>query len=108
MENKVLVITPVSHITGVKDILESFSEVTYLEEATYQEVKDKIANFDAVFTNPNKSEVFLDKTIIDKGFNLKCICTASTGTNHIDKEYALERGLPIISLTEEESGCSMQ
>jgi len=101
MENKVLVITPVSHINGVKDILESFSEVTYLEEATYQEVKKEIANFDAVFTNPNKSEVFLDQTIIDKGINLKCICTASTGTNHIDKEYALEKGLPIISLTEE-------
>ena len=101
METKVLVITPISHIKGVKEILESFSEVTYLEEATYQEVKDRISGFDAVFTNPNKSEVYLDKNIIDKGESLKCICTASTGTNHIDKEYSSAKGLPVISLTEE-------
>ena len=101
MENKVLVITPVSHINGVKEILESFSEVTYLEEATYQEVKEKITDFDAVFTNPNKSKVFIGPELIDVAKNLKVICTASTGTNHIDKDYASKTGLPILALTEE-------
>mgnify|MGYP006133931279 CR=1 FL=1 len=101
MDNKVLVITPVSHINGIKEILESFSEVTYLEEATYQEVKEKITDFDAIFTNPNKSKVFIGPELMDAAKNLKVICTASTGTNHIDKDYAIQKGLPILSLTEE-------
>ena len=101
MENKVLVITPVSHINGVKEILESFSEVTYLEEATYQEVKEKITDFDAVFTNPNKSKVFIGPEILDSASKLKVIATASTGTNHIDKAYATKMNIEVLSLTEE-------
>ena len=36
---------------------------------------------------------FIDKDIMDKGENLKAIFVGSTGTNHIDKEYAKEKGL---------------
>ncbi len=38
---------------------------------------------------------FIDKDIMDKGENLKAIFVGSTGTNHIDKEYAKEKGIEI-------------
>jgi D-3-phosphoglycerate dehydrogenase len=65
------------------------------------EVITEIATYDAIFTNPNKSKVFIGKEILDAAKNLKVICTASTGTNHIDKVYAAQLGLPILALTEE-------
>ena len=101
MQPRVLVITPVDHIKGVNEILESFADVTYLEDPSQEEVLNLIEAYDSIFTNPNKSKVFLGADLLTKGKSLKVICTASTGTNHIDKEYAAKQKLPIISLTEE-------
>ena len=100
-EYKILVITPVRHIIGVPEILESTGEVTYMEDPSKEEVISVIDAYDAIFTNPNKSKVFIGKDILDVANKLKVICTASTGTNHIDKLYVEELGLPILSLTEE-------
>jgi len=101
MKPKVLVITPVQHINGVKEILESFAEVTFLEDPSLEEVVEIIGSYDSIYTNPNKSKVFIGPELIDAAKNLKVICTASTGTNHIDKDYASKKGLPILALTEE-------
>jgi D-3-phosphoglycerate dehydrogenase len=54
-----------------------------------------------MFTNPNKSKVFIGQKVLNATKTLKVICTASTGTNHIDKSYAAKLKLPILSLTEE-------
>jgi len=98
---KILVITPVRHITGVATMLESIGVVTYLDDPSSTEVIAVIGAYDAIYTNPNKSKVFIGKEVIDAGSKLKVICTASTGTNHIDKTYVAEKGLPILALTEE-------
>ena len=98
---KILVITPVRHITGVAEILQSIGDVTYLDDPSVKSVINEIASYDAIFTNPNKSKVFIGKEVLDAAKSLKVICTASTGTNHIDKDYASELGLPILALTEE-------
>ncbi len=98
---KILVITPVKHIAGLCNILETTGDVTYLDDPSAEEVIEKIGDYDTIFTNPNKSKVFIGKEVIDAAVNLKVICTASTGTNHIDKVYAKERKLPILALTEE-------
>lgn len=97
----ILVITPVKHIAGVAEILESIGQVTYMDDPSLSEVVACIAKYDAIYTNPNKSKVYIGKEVIDSAKNLRVICTASTGTNHIDKLYAAERGLPILALTEE-------
>jgi len=47
MKPKVLVITPVQHIAGVQDILESFSEVTFLEDPSLDEVIEIIEAYDS-------------------------------------------------------------
>ena len=101
MKPKILVITPVHHIRGVVDILESFGDVVYLDDPSWDEVLEVIADYDAIYTNPNKSKVFIDSRLINTGKNLKVICTASTGTNHIDKICAAKKNVAVIALTEE-------
>lgn len=98
---KILVITPVGHIAGVRQILESFGDVTYLDDPSHDEVCSRISDYDAIFTNPNKSKVYIGEDLIRVASTLKVICTASTGTNHIDKDTANQFQVKIISLTEE-------
>jgi phosphoglycerate dehydrogenase-like enzyme len=98
---RILVITPVRHIAGVAQSLESIGSVTYLDDPSAAEVMAVIGDYDAIYTNPNKSKVFISRQLLDEARRLKVICTASTGTNHIDKAFAAERGLPILALTEE-------
>jgi len=101
MNYKILVITPIRHIKGVQEILESIGEVKYVDDPTPSEVISIISSYNAIYTNPNKSKVFIGKELLDAAKNLNVICTASTGTNHIDKDYVAKLGLPILSLTEE-------
>lgn len=98
---KILVITPVRHILGVPEILEIIGHVTYMDDPSSAEVLAVINQFDAIYTNPNKSKVFIGEELMNAATNLKVICTASTGTNHIDKKFAAKKGLPILALTEE-------
>jgi len=98
---KILVITPVRHINGVDISLEKIGNVTYMDDPSLEEVLEIIQDFDAIFTNPNKSKVFIGKELLDAAKKLKVVCTASTGTNHIDKAYAYENDIKILSLTEE-------
>ena len=71
MKPKVLVITPVKHINGVREVLESFAEVTYLEDPSLQEVIEIIEPYDSIFTNPNKSKVFIGSELINAAKNGK-------------------------------------
>ena len=101
MQPKILVITPVRHIAGLVEILDATGKVTYLDDPTPAEVLAIITDYDAIFTNPNKSKVYIGPELIEAAKNLKVICTASTGTNHIDVSFAKRKGLPILALTEE-------
>ena len=101
IQYRILVITPVKHIQGVVETLETIGIVEYLDDPTLDEVISVIKDYDAIYTNPNKSKVFIGKDLVDAAEKLKVICTASTGTNHIDKEYVKNKKIPIIALTEE-------
>ena len=43
----------------------------------------------------------IDKEVIDKASNLKMIATATTGTDHIDLEYADSKNIAVVSLKDE-------
>jgi phosphoglycerate dehydrogenase-like enzyme len=101
MKPNILVITPVHHIKGVVETIESIGNVTYLDDPTPQEVIEILPGKNAIYTNPNKSDVFIGAEIMDAAADLMVICTASTGTNHIDKVYAAQKNIPVLSLTEE-------
>lgn len=101
MKPKVLVITPITHIENAVDRLNNIFNVDYLPDPTKEQVMSIIHNYDAIFTNPNKSKIFIGKSLIKKASSLKSICTASTGTNHIDVQYAKKNQISILSLTNE-------
>lgn len=101
MKFKILVITPIKHIKGLETKLKKKSSVTILNDPSLSEVKKIISKFDAIYTNPNKSKIYIGKEIIDKAKDLKFISTASTGTNHIDINYAKKKNIKIISLTKD-------
>lgn len=98
---KLLVITPIKHIANLAIYLEKNFIVDYLDDPSQADLKKIIHAYDAIYTNPNKSKVFLGEDILQVAKKLKVICTASTGTNHIDKNYSAQNSIKIISLTEE-------
>ncbi len=101
MRPKILVITPVKHIKGVVKILESAGDVTYMDDPSLDDVVHVVQGYDALYTNPNRSNVFISKELMEASSNLKVICTASTGTNHIDMDYAQRKGIAVLSLSEQ-------
>lgn len=102
IKKSILFITPVKHIRG---FLEIFSELNINlihcpTPFSYDDLpKDK--SIVAIFTNPNKSNIFIDKEILKIYPDLKVITTASTGTVHINKEAFAKQKIPIISITNE-------
>ncbi len=102
MKNKILIITPIEHLKNVKDILLSISnsEIVFLPNCKINDI-DKHKDSFAIFTNPNKSNIYLGRKTLSSFKKLKIICTASTGTIHIDKSFCSDNKIEIISLTEE-------
>ena len=99
MKPKILVITPTKHIRGFNKNLRKLGNVSYLEDPSFEELVKNIKDVDAIFTNPNKTKIYLDKKIFKFAKKLRIICTASTGTNHINQKHTSELGIKVISLT---------
>ena len=99
MQNKILIITPVKHIKGLLNKLKKIGKIKMIENisnAQFINIKDE---YNALFTNPNKSKIFLGEKNLKKLSKLKVICTASTGTNHIDLDYCKKKNIKVISIT---------
>lgn len=98
---KLLVITPIKKINLLKQKLKKNATVKIITDPTENYLKEIIHNYDIVFTNPNKSKIFFGKNLIELAKKLKVLCTASTGTTHIDKKILREKKIKLISLTKE-------
>ena len=98
---KIICITPVTHLDGIVDKLESFGEVHYFQNINKDTLVKKIDehNYDVIFCNPNKQTFILDGEVL-KNFD-GTILTASTGLNHIDIEYCRENKINVLSHTED-------
>lgn len=98
-KRRILIITPVDHLDGfLNRIKQNFTIIKYIKEPSFFDTIKNISNVDYIFTNPNMSKFKINKEIIDKAKKLKCICTASTGTNHIDLNYAKKKKIKVLSL----------
>ena len=98
-KRKLLITTPVDHLDGfLEKAKKNFEIVKYFKNPTIKDVLKNIKHSNYIFTNPNMSKFKIDKEIIDAGKKLKCICTASTGTNHIDMNYASKKNIKVLSL----------
>lgn len=100
-KKRLLIITPINEIRGLKKLLSKYFSLTIVEDPDEKKFIKLIPDYYAVYTNPNKSKIYLGKKVLSLGKKLKIICTASTGTNHIDKVYARLNKIKIISLTKE-------
>lgn len=98
---EILVITPISHLPGVEETLSSVGTVTVKDTQGLPDLSDYLSNTEAIFTNPNKASFFLGAEVFDQAPELRVICTASTGTNHIDLEAAASRQIDVLSLADE-------
>ena len=79
------------------DILNKSGDVKY-ENPSQERFLEFIPQFDAYFAS---LEVLVDRAALDRAKNLKVIATPSTGTDHLDMEYASERGITVLSLKED-------
>tara|TARA_Y100000310_G_C20699321_1_gene828241 strand:- start:1727 stop:2653 length:927 start_codon:yes stop_codon:yes gene_type:complete len=83
---------------GAKKILEKIGDVEYRILSQY-ELKDAIKDYEAIIIGIG---LRLDKESIDVASKLKFIATATTGTDHVEFEYAKEKGVKVLSLQNED------
>ena len=98
MKKRLLVMTPISHIAGLERLLKKYFKLDKIENPSNKQIFKIIQNYEIIFTNPNMSKVFLSQELLQKAKKLETICTASTGTNHIDLSYAYKKKIKILSL----------
>ena len=94
---KILCLTPIKHLNGICEKLESFGKVDYRTEL--KNINFDLSNYDVIFCNPNKQNYKLDKYTLNS-FN-GTILTASTGLNHIDLDYCTEQSIKVLSHTKD-------
>ena len=78
------------------DILKEFCEVRYRDEVpppSREELLEAVEDVDAIYCTLNEK---MDKELIDKARRLKVIGTMSVGFDHIDLEYATEKGIYVV------------
>ena len=94
---KILCLTPIKHLDGIYEYLESFGTVDYYPNMDEINVRGIIGSYeyDVIFCNPNKQSYKLNEKIL-QDFN-GTILTASTGLNHIDIDYCREKGIKVLS-----------
>lgn len=79
----------------LKNIINSYinseNEITYYEDKPKdkEELIDRCKNADCIVT----SQIPIDKEVIDNCSDLKYICVAFTGTDHIDKDYCRQKNI---------------
>jgi len=93
---KIAVITPVKHLNGIVDLLQSKGDVVFYETATKKEVRGLLlqTTIDTLVCNPNQQTYKIDKELLENT-NVKIINSCSTGLNHIDLDYCKENNIEI-------------
>ncbi len=99
---KIAVITPVSHLNGIRELVESKGEVYYLENAEKNDVRKLLLeeNIDTIFCNPNKQTYMIDEDLLLKT-SVNLVNTCSTGLSHIDLDYLIKEKIKLYSLTKD-------
>ena len=88
---KALIVDYVSDIIE-KELKELGFEVDKEMLPTSEKLAEIIAPYDLLVM---RVDPFIDKNVLDSAKNLKAIMVGSTGTNHIDLEYAKEKGIEV-------------
>ena len=99
---KIAVLTQISHLDGVYELLQTKGEVFMLEEGDRNEVRELLVKekIDTILCNPNQQTYKIDYSLL-YNTSVSLINTCSTGMNHIDVDYCNEQGIKIHSLTKD-------
>ena len=99
---KIAVITPIKHLDGVYELLQTKGEVFMLEEGDINEVRELLLKekIDTILCNPNQQTYKIDYSLLHNT-SVSLINTCSTGMNHIDVDYCNKEGIEIYSLTKD-------
>ena len=92
---KVLCMVDLSLGPQVLDLLRSEVDLDY-RPADRTVLQRIIHEFDAFWGH---TDLAVDREILDLAIRLKAISSASTGTDHIDKDEAARRGIKVLSIT---------
>ena len=92
----IAVITPVSHLKGIPELLQSKGNIFFCEEAPKNQIKELllIHNIDTIVCNPNQQTYKIDKELLE-GTKVNLINSCSTGLNHIDLKYCRKNKIKI-------------
>jgi len=92
------VITPISHLPGVSELIKTKGETFFLEKGNKEEVRKLLITkpIDIIFCNPNHQNYKIDKELLE-GTNVSVVSTASTGLNHIDLDYCRDNNIVVQS-----------
>ncbi len=85
---------PDNYSTKAHEILGSVGEVTECN-LSRDTLVNTISDYDVLITRLKHN---VDSTIIENGRKLKAIVSATTGLDHIDSQYAEDKGIAILSL----------
>ena len=99
----ILCITPIKHVLNAYENLSLCGEVIYAPTISKDALTAKLHSDESIkviFTNPNQQTFVLNADILAHS-GVSVICTASTGTNHIDIAYCKAHSIQVIALTTE-------
>jgi len=93
-------LTPISHLPGLDELLNSKGEVFNMEYDTANTIPNtiKACQINTLVCNPNKQAYKLNADILDNTV-VSTILTCSTGLSHIDLEYCEANSIEVLSLT---------
>ena len=96
MVKNIAVITPVSHLEGIVELLLTKGKVFLYEESTKEQVRDLLLthSIHIIVCNPNQQTYTIDEELL-QGTSVKIINSCSTGLNHIDLDYCKENNIEI-------------
>ena len=92
---RIIVTAEMEHLPAARAILDAACDVVYAPTITDAELKTTIAGYDAIVTNLRQ---IIGKSVLDEAEKLRLIATPSTGTDHIDVEYAESKGIVVQSI----------
>ena len=100
-----LCLTKIDDLPEVQENLTKISEIlkckiVYKNAPLIDDIEDIIEKVSVIFMNPNKSHINFTEDVLKRFVNLDVLCTASTGTIHVDLHAANRLNIEIISIKE--------
>lgn len=91
---RILNAEPLEYCDEARQILRSIGEL-HEEALEREQLLQIVGDFDVLIVRLGFQ---IDREVLDVGHRLKAIVTATTGLDHVDVEYAREKGIEVLSL----------